>query len=145
MLTTGTAKGIEYIFLHIVATLYRDFFHRRSHIANGHLQKAQRQSFWRPGLSGSDRNLFRQLFKRYPYTFAVRWLILLWAKHRRKMCRLNTPQQQIAIGDGQWSAIAVAGWSGKGPGGFRADLETAVGKAHNGATARPTGSRSPFA
>ena len=84
-------------------------------------------------------NLPGELAKMVFNNLNIEWLVLLRTKHAGEMLRLNFTQQQVAVGHGQWPAIAVTRRAWVSAGGFRPNLEAAIFKLHDRATTRGHG------
>ena len=103
VLTTSPSVGHQHPAANVLTAMQR-------HPANGSSHGFHRQ-LQRPGchpLRGLPQRC-RELREAMPHHLHIRWQIPGRSEHRREAVHLQTPQQQVGVGDGERSAGAVTG------------------------------------
>ena len=109
VLTARTAKALQGVARHVVATRHRDFLDGIGHL----LHRDAQRPFGH--LLGSAAALLGQARKALAHGRIIEWRIALGPEHRREPTRLQLAQQHIGVGHRERTAAPVAGRAGVGP------------------------------
>ena len=113
VLTTSPSVGHQHPAANVLTAMQRHPANRSSHGFHRQLQ--------RPGchpLRGLPQRC-RELGEAMPHHLHIRWQIPGRSEHRREAVHLQTPQQQVGVGDGERSAGAITGRARLRAGGAR--------------------------
>ena len=108
VLPAGAAEAAQCVFGYIVAALHRDFFYRVRHVFHGDFQKAGGDRFRRARVPAFFFNARREFGERALHRAAVQRHVGAAAENLREQIRLQFSEHDIAVGDGERSAAAVA-------------------------------------
>ena len=132
VLAAGATEAVQGIACHVIAALDGDLLDGVGHVLHGDGDEAVRHFLGRAAaadLGGQRRELL-------PHHLGIEGLVLGRAEDLREVVRDQLAQHHVGIGDGQRPAAAIAGGSGIGPGGIRADAEARAVVMQDGAAAR---------
>ena len=94
VLSTCTAKALQGVACHVIATGHRDFFNGVGHLLHRNVHKPFGNGFcW-------SLHIFSQGIELLLYRFSVEGLIGLGTKHMRKVMGLNFPEQHVCVSHG---------------------------------------------
>src|SRR3954447_22223495 len=119
MLASGAAEAGECIARHVVTARDRDLANGSRHVVDRDFEKTfgdRLQAF------AADR--IGYLLKSSARRPRVERQIAIGAKHRRELRWIDPPEEQVAVGDGQRPAVAIAGGPGVRAGALRPDPES---------------------
>ncbi len=123
VLPAGPAEATKRVLRHVVAALDRDVLDRVRHVVDGDLQEALGDRFRSQSMSGPRRDVGRQRRETLPHDGIVEGQLALRAEHARKRRGVDLAHHQVAVGDRQRAAAAIARRSGIGAGRLRADAK----------------------
>ncbi len=94
VLSACTAKALQGVACHVIATGHRDFFYGVGHLLHRNVHKPFGNGFsW-------SLHIFSQGIELLLYHFSVEGLIGLGTKHMRKVMGLNFPEQHVCVSHG---------------------------------------------
>ena len=137
VLTAGAAEAVERVAGHVVAALHRDLLDRVGHVLDRDLEEAGRDLGRRALVAGGVPNLRSQGRELRAYRVGVQRLVLAGAEDVGEERGLQRAQHDVAVGDAERPAAAVARRARIGAGGLRADaIARAVEEADRAAARR---------
>ena len=119
MLPTGAAETDERVAGDVMASRDRDLADRGPHVVHRDFQKAVGDVLKALFASNNVGDFLQACARCVP----VERLVTARAEDRRKMVGLDPAEEQIAVGDGERPAVAIAGRSRLSSGGLRPDPE----------------------
>ena len=120
MLSARATKAVERIARHIIAALDGNFLDGLDHIGNRNADETIGNGFRRTAIA----DFSCQRGEAFTHPLHIQRLVLVGAKDCREKFRQKLAQHDIGIGDGERSAVAIAGWTGIGACRIRSDTET---------------------
>ncbi len=139
VLSAGAAEAVERVFGHVVTALHRDLLDRVRHILDRNAKKSGRNAFGgrrRFPLAGDSSG---QLIELRYHNIAIERFVPAVAKNSREIVGLNLAEHNVAVGNGQRTAAAVAGGPGIGAGRIGADAKSSAVELQHRASARSHG------
>ena len=136
MLPAGAAKAGQGIARHIMPARDRDALDGVGHVGDGDGNKALRRLTRSHGAARFCLDLFAEGSEAPLDHVAIERLVAIGSEQAGKEVRLDLPQQDIAIGDGERPATPVAGRPGHRARAFRPDAKTPVDKGAKRTAAR---------
>ena len=147
VLTAGTTEAAEHGITQIAPLLDRNAPDRLGHplhrnrqgpfchlFGRWHLRRPRRWTRTASISRGSPQHT-GQLLEAQPRRQRIKALIAAWTEHRRHLSRLQTPQQQVGVGDRERATAAVTGGAWIRAGRFRPHLQPQAIEADPRATA----------
>ncbi len=121
VLAAGAAEAGQCIVGHVMAALHRDLLDGVGHVANCDLDEALGHRFRCGPAARCCANLIRQRCEACAHGVEVERLVAAFAEQAREVLRLDLAKHDVAVGDRQRAAAAVAGGPRIGAGAVRAD------------------------
>ena len=118
MLPARAAEAGERVAADVMAPRDRDLADCRGHVVDGDFE----ESFGN-FLEALAPDCIGDLLQPHSRSVRVERLIAVRSEHAREMIRVDAAEEQVAIGDGERSAIAIAGRSRVRAGGLRPDAK----------------------
>ena len=139
MLAAGATEAAQGVGGDVVAALGGDVLDGVGHVLHGDAQEAFSQGRGGQALTDGRLDLRGQDGETLADDLPVQGLALVGTKDLGETVRLNPPQEQVAIGEGQGPAAPVAGRPGIGPGGGGTNPQPGAVETADGATPRRHG------
>ena len=127
VLPARAAKALQGVLGHIMAPLHADLLDRVGHVVDGDMQKAFGDILGPArGFAGRFGDLLGQRLKLFAHHVAVQWQVAIRAEHMGEVVGVQLAQHDVAIGDGQRPAPAIAGRTRISARAFRSHLKPPV-------------------
>ncbi len=108
VLSGRAAEAAQRVLGHVVAALHRDLLDRFGHVADRDLHEALRDLLGSAGVARGAADLVGKSREFFARDCIVERLVALGPEHRGKEFRLDFPEHEVAVGDRERAAAAVA-------------------------------------